>query len=89
MTNLTVQSSAAQDKASCPSIDDFKIDGRPARKGKLKAILWAWRGHLVKAKQEVDMAWRMVLEGLEALDGIPSIGLIRKPYGGGSKTIEG
>jgi hypothetical protein len=46
----------------------------------MKSLLWAWKGQLVKAKQEVDKAWQMVLEGLEVLGCIPGSRLTRKPF---------
>ncbi|GLT69616.1 hypothetical protein SLA2020_417530 [Shorea laevis] len=44
------QSPFAQDKASWPFDDAFKDDGRPLGKEKMKSLLWAWKGQLVKAK---------------------------------------
>jgi hypothetical protein len=43
-------------------------------KRKMKSLLWVWKGQLVKAKQKVNKAWQMVLEGLEVLHCYPALG---------------
>jgi hypothetical protein len=48
----------AQGKKTClfDAIDEG--DGRLCGKGKLKTLLWAWKGHLMKVKTEVDRPCR-------------------------------
>ncbi|GLT69064.1 hypothetical protein SLA2020_412440 [Shorea laevis] len=61
------QSPFAQDEVSFLFGGVVKVNGRILGKGMMKSLLWAWKGQLVKAKEEVDKAWQMVLEGLEVL----------------------
>jgi hypothetical protein len=48
--------SAARGKLACHFGDDIVGAGRLIGKGKSHALLWEWKGQLVKLKVEVDRA---------------------------------
>jgi len=59
----TKQSSSVQGNVAClPSVAD-EGEGSLLGKGILQSLVWAWKGHLVNLKIEVDRALRFIHEG--------------------------
>jgi hypothetical protein len=59
------------------------------RKEQLNTLLWAWKGQLLKVKEEVERALRFILKGLEGVGWSLGFGLKRKPILGGHDSEGG
>jgi len=57
----------AQGKKTCLFDANDEGEGRSVGKGQLKTLPWAWKGQLLKVKDEVERALRFILEGLEGM----------------------